>query len=155
MWCLTPMYYGCSSTNPGSPPWTAIEKLPPPFPEILVLGPPESPDVQSFLAPQSLENPHGSTKFSFTTPWMFVKRGDMKLILIPRSTALLQKQCDCHLHFCITALGPQYMPEKAPITADFSLMSSLPPPTSEIVNPLLKKTIAVHGGSPDFCWNSP
>ena len=34
--------------------------------------------------------------------------------------------------FCIYALGLQYMPEKAPTNADFSLLSSLPPPTSEI-----------------------
>ena len=54
------------------------------------------------------------------------------------------------------------MPEEAPTTADFSLLSSLPPPTSEIVycqktthtgkvsiethHPLRKKTIAVHEG---------
>ena len=54
------------------------------------------------------------------------------------------------------------MPEKTPATADFSLLSSLPPPTSEIITdkiphlpekcqlrptiPSGEKTIAVHGG---------
>ena len=35
--------------------------------------------------------------------------------------------------FSINALGLQYMSEKTPTKADFSLLSSLPPPTSEIV----------------------
>ena len=68
-----------------------------------------------------------------------MKRGDYETNNIPTSTAfmsfLIQKQCDRHLHcrsnVCIRPI--HYMPEEAPTTADFSLLSSLPPPTSEIV----------------------
>ena len=49
---------------------------------------------------------------------------------------LIQKQCDCQ--HCILylgyVLGLQYMPEKTPTcTTDSSLLTSLPPPTAEIV----------------------
>ena len=86
---------------------------------------------------------------------------------------LIQKQCDCQ--HCILylgyVLGLQYMPEKtSTCTTDSSLLTSLPPPTAEIIidkiphtgrvliethHPFRKKTIAVHGRGPDFCWNSP
>ena len=119
------------------------KKLPPPLPEILVPGPPQSPDFQSFfrttvpgisswLSIVFIYHPHGFL-------W---KGGNMKLI--PRSTAfmsfLMQKQWGCHLHFCIYVLGLKYMPEKVSI---------------ETHHTLRKKTIAVHGRSSDFCWNSP
>ena len=49
---------------------------------------------------------------------------------------LIQQQCDSHLH-CILYLcirsSLQCMPEKTLTTADFSLLRSLLPPTSEIV----------------------
>ena len=45
----------------GLPPWTAIKKLRPPLPEILIFGPAQSPVFQSFLAPQLPEFPHGPT----------------------------------------------------------------------------------------------
>ena len=72
--------------------------------------------------------------------------------------------------FCIYVLSLQYMPEEAPTPSDFSVLSSLTPPTSEIVycqntthtgkvsietHHPEKDPIVVHGGSPDFCWNIP
>ena len=65
----------------------------------------------------------------------------------------------------IYVLGLQYMPEKEPTNADFSLLSSLPPPTSEIVTDKIphpsekcqlkptipsEKNITVHGGALNF-----
>ena len=90
----------------GLPPWTAIEKVPPPLTEILILGPPLSPEFFSTTVPGIslwinivfIYHPHG-----------FLWKGGNKLILdlIPRSTVfiqfLIQKQCDCHLH-CILYL---------------------------------------------------
>ena len=118
-----------------------MEKLPPPLPEILVLGPPQSLDFQSFLAPQSPEffswlnivfiyHPHG----------FFVNRGgggyetNINSQVYSFDIILIQKQCDCQ--HCILYLGYvlslQYMPEKTPTcTTDSSLLTSLP--TAEIV----------------------
>ena len=79
----------------------------------------------------------GNRPWATTAPGFLWKEENMKLILIPRFTAfmsfLIQKQWDCHLH-CLFyyVLGLQYMPEKAPTTADFSF--SLPPTTLEIVS---------------------
>ena len=84
--------------------------------------------ISSWLNVVFLYYPHG-----------FMWKGEnMKLILIHRSTAfmsfLTQKQCDCHLHCLLYSfIRPTIHVRKGATTANLSLLSSLPPPTSEIV----------------------
>ena len=51
------------------------------LPEILVLGPPQSPE---FLVPQYPEFPHGSTLFLFTTPTDIWEKGEYETNINPQ-----------------------------------------------------------------------
>ena len=117
---------------------------------------------------QSPKFPHGSTYFFIyhpPPPRIFMKRRVFETNIIPLV---------CSFYFNtetmrIYVLGLQSMPEKAHTTANFSLLSSPPPPTSEVVidkiphptakchywNPLPQKTIAFHGRGGAFLLKQP
>ena len=53
--------------------------------------------------------------------------------------------------FSIYVLCLEYMPEKAPATEDFNLLSSLPPPTSDIISdkiPHAPQTVSIETHHP-------
>ena len=112
--------------------------------------------------------------FHLPPPLIFVNRGGYETNSNPQFNSfgvIIQKHYDCDLH-CILYLcirpDLQCMPEKTLIAANFSLLSSLPPPTSDIVidkiphppekcqlkptTPSGNKMIAVHGGGGGGAW---
>ena len=97
------------------------------------LRPPQSQEFQFFLAPQSPDFLMAKHSFYLPPSRIFMKRVDLKLILFPVysfhvifNTGIMRLSFTLSI-VCIDVLGIQCMPEKAPTTADFSLLSSLSP----------------------------